>query len=693
MKANLNKRLLVVVLFALLVAGMAAEARRARSGNSAGNEGDQQSLPPMTPEQSQRERQAYEITTRAIKLLDEQKYVEARGLLLQAAAFDPSRNSGNLHSMLGFTNQKLGNLMGAVEEYQKAIEFQPKLVDLTWNIGVAYKDLGDYNQAREWINRYLSIGSPTRERRQAAEGMLKKISEQSDLNGGVVSSTDYLQSLLSQKGAARWPREQFPLKVFIQKPDKVFGVPEDSDNLLLNSFEAWNTATGKRMPIQVVDDRKIASITVRWTEHPSEVKTKDNVHIEQGVTLVRAYTLENVDVGVIKHADITLLTVSRDSGKPLSTDKMRSVCLHEIGHALGLLGHSPNSADTMYFSNSARQLPSLSRRDKCTMAKLYGAPPPYPQAQPNIQAGFSGTPGLASPPYPGQAAPPAPYTGTSDQPTIQASSPSYQNNNAGYDASQNSSYQSSNAGYNTSQSSSYRGGNAGYDASQSPSYQRGNGGYNPAHAPSYQGSNAGYNASQSPSYHGGNGGYNPAQTPSYQGSNAGYNASQNYSYQGGNGSFNPAQAPSYQGGNAGYNAAQNNSYQGGNAGHNPAQGTSYQGSNAGHGSVPEPSPDPYQGSNAGYTRFQNRSAPGGNPPSFQSDVPQYKPFPTDSKGVPLNPYYPPGAQNMQHGQSSSGPQSKANPGAKQNQGLKQNTAVKQNPGVKPNPDQHNQKGR
>ncbi len=396
----------IFVIFFVLAATSAAWSRHSKNeqDNASRNEnvGESAASHPAprtidaTPEQREREHRVYEILKRAEPLVDEAKYVQARQLLLEAASLDPTRNSGNVHSILGFVSQKLGDVRGAIEENKKALQLEPKLVDLAWNIAIAYKDLGEYDQAREWITRYLSSANPDRQRREAVEGMMKKIAEQSTLNGSAsVNSPDYLQSLIGQKGAARWPREQFPLKVFIEKSNKVFGVPEDSDAMLAKSFESWNLSTGKLIPIQLVDNKKEASITVRWTDRISDVKTADNVHLEQGVTQVEAFTTDSAEIGTIKHANITLLTIERRTGKALPSDAMRAVCLHEIGHALGVIGHSPNSADTMYFSNSGRQLPALSRRDKATMNKLYGGetaqqpPSSIGQTDTSASAGFT----------------------------------------------------------------------------------------------------------------------------------------------------------------------------------------------------------------------------------------------------------------------------------------------------------------
>lgn len=72
----------------------------------------------------------------------------------------------------------------------------------------------------------------------------------------------------------------------------------------------------------------------------------------------------------IERADINIST--RTGGRAISKDEIKKTALHEIGHALGMNGHSSNSADIMYAAISPKQTSYLNGRDRATINRLYG---------------------------------------------------------------------------------------------------------------------------------------------------------------------------------------------------------------------------------------------------------------------------------------------------------------------------------
>jgi hypothetical protein len=74
--------------------------------------------------------------------------------------------------------------------------------------------------------------------------------------------------------------------------------------------------------------------------------------------------------GHLQTATMTLATFD-PSGRPLATDDVRVVALHEIGHLIGL-DHSSDSTDVMYATTKVRD---LSPRDIASAVLLYELPP------------------------------------------------------------------------------------------------------------------------------------------------------------------------------------------------------------------------------------------------------------------------------------------------------------------------------
>jgi predicted Zn-dependent protease len=83
--------------------------------------------------------------------------------------------------------------------------------------------------------------------------------------------------------------------------------------------------------------------------------------------------------------------VSVNLSRRWSKDEMRAIVLHEMGHALGIAGHSPSKGDIMYWkvqeSKHRLNLPGViypiafkslvskpSQRDLNTLIRLYNTP-------------------------------------------------------------------------------------------------------------------------------------------------------------------------------------------------------------------------------------------------------------------------------------------------------------------------------
>jgi predicted Zn-dependent protease len=70
------------------------------------------------------------------------------------------------------------------------------------------------------------------------------------------------------------------------------------------------------------------------------------------------------------------MTCKESTQEGFSSSRIKAVALHEIGHSLGLLGHSPVPEDIMYCAEGLAEAPqNLTERDKKTMKLLYSWQP------------------------------------------------------------------------------------------------------------------------------------------------------------------------------------------------------------------------------------------------------------------------------------------------------------------------------
>jgi predicted Zn-dependent protease len=130
-------------------------------------------------------------------------------------------------------------------------------------------------------------------------------------------------------------------------------------------------ASHHRLSYRLVTDPKQADLACTWTDDPAFLHDEGN-KVEQGVAQVFAETKPGADgTKSILSAHVRILVLNRDTNASLTSDDMKKTCLHEIGHALGIVGHSPSNKDVMFYSNASAVWPALTKRDKATVLRIY----------------------------------------------------------------------------------------------------------------------------------------------------------------------------------------------------------------------------------------------------------------------------------------------------------------------------------
>jgi predicted Zn-dependent protease len=150
---------------------------------------------------------------------------------------------------------------------------------------------------------------------------------------------------------------EFPVTVYYDPGDVTEGA-----NVWAYAFENALRELNQVVQIEATDDRENANIIISVV--PPEQLATACVIREVGV-LAGCASMGRIG-GATKPFVRGLAFVATDSHNPVG------VVLHELLHALGVVVHSPDPDDIMYFEET--QIKKLSARDLNTLRRLYDSP-------------------------------------------------------------------------------------------------------------------------------------------------------------------------------------------------------------------------------------------------------------------------------------------------------------------------------
>jgi len=186
------------------------------------------------------------------------------------------------------------------------------------------------------------------------------------------SDKDYYDLLSSDGWLMRWPKKKFPLKVYIQDGSQIAGYRSQFRDILLSAFYSWTDASGGKLNFTKATSEKEADIICIWTKTLKADAELPSRRPNSGASIYEEFEEAGTGYINILKVRIKIPIVSPTNGLVVTDAEMRCTCLHEIGHALGIDIHSPNTADMMCrFNNASKVRPVLSQRDVHTIQRLY----------------------------------------------------------------------------------------------------------------------------------------------------------------------------------------------------------------------------------------------------------------------------------------------------------------------------------
>ena len=185
------------------------------------------------------------------------------------------------------------------------------------------------------------------------------------------SGEDYFERVESTPlGYLIWSK--FPVKVYVEQPEAVGDTAAD------RRFRQWVVAVREAIaqwheyfPLQEIAQKETADLVILRSQPERDIKLDPDTGLYDIPRAIAAQT--NYKFYLAKNPATISLRMTVQVSDRFVGESLSATVRHELGHALGIWGHSPEASDALYFSQVS-QPPPISRRDLNTLKKIYQQP-------------------------------------------------------------------------------------------------------------------------------------------------------------------------------------------------------------------------------------------------------------------------------------------------------------------------------